>query len=131
MSTAVATRTEEFLAPEEMLKMVIDWTGGCGSMPGNADVLEALIDVGVEKERLLLLAHALAKGTWTRYAAANLVLEMLSASRVRAAVALHGHRHHGLRLDEARRDVRTMRGEARELVQREVLISAQAQGMKS
>jgi dTDP-4-dehydrorhamnose reductase len=121
--SSVATQTEEFLAPEEMLKMVIDWTGGCTVTPGNADVLEALLDVGVEKERLLLLAHALAKGVWSRYAAANLVLEMLSARRVRAAIARHGHLHHGLRLDEARRDVRTMHSEARELVQREILLT--------
>ncbi len=121
--SAVATQAEEFLAPEEMLKMVIDWTGGCTAAPGNADVLEALLEVGVEKERLLLLAHALANGVWSRYAAANLVLEMLSARRVRAAVARHGHQHHGLRMDEARRDVRTMHSEARELVQREILLT--------
>ena len=121
--SSVATETAEFLAPEDMLKMVIDWTGGCTATPGNADVIEALLEVGVEKERLLLLAHALAKGVWSRYAAANLVLEMLSARRVRAAVARHGHLHHGIRLDEARRDVRTMHSEARELVQREILLT--------
>ena len=125
MSEAVHTAETELLTPEQMLAMVIDWTGGCKHKPGNADVLEALISVGVEKERLLLLAHALANGVWTRYAAANLVLEMLSASRVRAAVALHGHLHHGLGLLEARRDVRTLRSEARELVQREILLTVQ------
>ena len=125
MSETVHTAETELLTPEQMLTMVIDWTGGCKHKPGNADVLEALISVGVEKERLVLLAHALANGVWTRYAAAHLVLEMLSASRVRAAVALHGHLHHGLGLLEARRDVRTLRSEARELVQREILLSVQ------
>ena len=121
--TPVHTRETELLTPHEMLLMVVDWTGGCQRSPGNADVIEALLQCGVEKQRLILLSHALTNGMWTRYAAASLVMEMLSASRVRAAVALHGHRYHDLSLMEARRDVRSLRAEAREIAQREILMS--------
>jgi hypothetical protein len=122
----VHTRETEFLTPTEMLQIVVDWTGGCAAEPGNADVLQALLDAGVAKERMVLLAHALAQGAWSRYAAAHLVMEMLSSSRVRAAVVRHGHLRHGLTLLGARRDVRTLRDEAREIVQREVLAGVKA-----
>lgn len=127
----VATAETEFLTAPEMLKIVIDWTGGCPNGEANADVLQALVDCGVEKERLKLLAHALVRGAWTRYAVAALVLEFLSAGRVRAAVARHGHTHHGLSRLEARRDVRTLYMEAREIVQREVLLTVQKRGSRA
>jgi len=122
----VRSREVELLTPSDMLKLVIDWTGGCPAEPGNADVLKALMDCGVEKEKLLTLAYALKHGSWTRYAAAHLILEILSARHVRAAVALHGHRNHGISLVEARRDVRELRSEAREIAQREVLMTVAA-----
>jgi hypothetical protein len=126
----VRSQEIEALTPSDMLKLVIDWTGGCPAKPGNADVLEALMEVGIPKEKLVLLAHALAKGVWTRYAAAHLVLEMLQARHVRAAVALHGHRHHGLSLLQARKDVAELRSEAREIAQREVLMHVERRAAK-
>ena len=125
----VATAETELLTPPEMLAVVVDWTGGCPAEPGNADVLQALLDVGVAAERLVLLAHALAHGVWTRYAASALVLELMQSSRVRAAVARHGHTHHGLTRLEARRDVRALHTEAREVVQREVLLNVERRGV--
>jgi hypothetical protein len=122
----IHTPETELLTPQDMLLLVIDWTGGCQAAPGNTDIIEVLMTVGVTKEKLVLLAHALTKGVWTRQAAAALVLEMLSSSRVRAAIALHGFRHHGIPLCEARRDVRSLRAEARELVQREILMSVKS-----
>ena len=122
----VQTRETEFLTPQDMLELVSDWTGGCSNEPGNADVLEAMLETGVTKERLVLLAHAISQGVWTRYAAAALVMELLSSGRIRAAVARHGKTLHGLTLLEARRDVRALRNEAREIVQREVLLSVKA-----
>lgn len=119
----VRDRQVELLTPSDMLKLVIDWTGGCPAEPGNDDVLQALMECGVKREKLVLLAHALTNGVWSRYAAAHLVLEMLSARHVRAAVALHGHRNHGLSLLQARRDVYELRSEAREIAQREVLMT--------
>jgi hypothetical protein len=119
----VRTKEVELLTPSDMLKLVIDWTGGCPAEPGNSDVLKALMECGASKERLVMLAYALKHGAWSRYAAANLVLEMLSALHVRAAVALHGQRNHGLSPLQARRDVRELRNEAREIVQREVLMT--------
>lgn len=127
---AVATAEIEALTPEDMLELVADWTGGCQNKPGNADVIEALLEVGVEKERLVKLAHLIAAGTWSRYAAAALVLEMLSAGRVRAAVARHGKLQHGLTLLEARGDVRALRNEAREIVQREILLTVKKDGIE-
>ena len=124
----VATHAGEMLTPREMMEIVVDWTGGCRGKLGNTDVIEALLGVGVTKEKLVLLALALVNGAWTRHAIATLILEMLSASRVRAAVAVHGHRYHGLSLCEARRDVRSLRDEAREMAQREVLATIRPRG---
>ena len=121
----VQTPEVEALTPVDMLKLAIDWTGGCPQDPGNSDVNRALIECGVPPQKLLELAHMLARGAWTRYAAAHLILEMLSARHVRAAVALHGHRCHGLSLFQARRDVEELRGEARQIAQREVLMTVQ------
>jgi hypothetical protein len=52
-------------------------------------------------------------------------MELLSARRVRAAVVRHGKMLHELSLLQARRDVRTLRAEAREILQREILRSVQ------
>lgn len=120
---AVQTAQTEAITPGEMLALVADWTGGCRAKPANDDVLQALLDVGVQQHRLVAMAHLLKNGRWTRYAAASLVLELLSAGRVRAAVVRHGKTCHGLSLLEARRDVRALRQEAREIVQRAVLAS--------
>jgi hypothetical protein len=122
----VHTREGELVTPSEMLDLVADWTGDCPNAPGNADVIEVLLEVGVEKEKLVQLAYAIARGAWTRRAAAAVIVELLGNARVRAAVARHGKLHHGLGLLEARRDVRTLRSEARELVQREILLSVEA-----
>lgn len=122
-SPAVATAEQEFLTPKEMLSLVQDWIGGCTSSPGNIDVIEILLATGVEKERLVMLAHLLVEARWSRYGGAHVIVELLGHPRVMAAVALHGHRFHGLGRLEARRDVRTLRAEAREIVQRELLAS--------
>ena len=124
----IQTAETEVLTPSEMLQLVEDWTGGCQSEPGNADVIEALLEVGVERSRLVLLAHAIARGAWTRYAVAALILELLRAGRVRAAIARHGKLHHGLSLLQARQDLRALHAEAREIAQREVLLTVGKKG---
>jgi hypothetical protein len=121
MNPLVATAETEFLTAEDMRGIVFDWIGACGVAPGHSDVTRALIACQVEPPRIKALAHALRVQRWTRSAIGHLILELLKERHVRAAVALHGHRHHGVGLAEARRDVAAIRQEAREMIQREVL----------
>jgi hypothetical protein len=122
------TERQDLLTPSEMVEMLVDWTGGCPSCPGNTDVVEVLMSVGVRPERLAQMANLLATAEWSRYAIGKLIVEVTSSPRVLAALVRHGNRYHGLRMDEARRDLRELRGEAREIVQREVLKSVGGRG---
>jgi hypothetical protein len=117
----IATQERELLVLEDMLEILKDWLGGCPNHPGNTDVIEVLVSLGVTAEELAAKALALAHGRWTRKAAGKLILDMTGTRRVSAALARHGRVYHGLRLDQARRDVRELHAEARELVQREIL----------
>lgn len=123
MNPLVATAETEFLTVDEMREIVFDWLGACEAAPGHGDVTRALLRCQVSRDRLKALAHALKVQRWTRSAMGHLVLELMKERHVRAAVALHGHRHHGRGLLEARQDVKAIRQEAREMVQREVLES--------
>ena len=111
----------ELMTTDDMVAIVKDWTGGCPSRPGNTDVLEVIMGLGIPPNQLAAMAQLLADGTWSRYAIGKLILEVTSSSRVMAALARHGKVYHGLRMDEARKDLRELRAEAREVVQREVL----------
>jgi hypothetical protein len=118
----IDTREKELLVVDDMVDILKDWLGGCPNHPGNTDVIEVLLRLGVTPQEIAAKGLALSVGEWTRRRAAALILDLTGTRRVSAALARHGKVYHGLRLDVARRDVRELHAEARELVQREILL---------
>lgn len=117
----IHTRETELLSADDMVAIVKDWLGGCPASPGNNDVLEVIVSLGIPPHVLAMMAHSLANQEWSRYEIGKMICNITKNPRAFAALARHGKVYHGLRLDQARRDLRELRAEARETVQREVL----------
>lgn len=121
MERVIHTKETELLTVDDMVDIVKDWLGGCPAAPGNTDVLEVIVSLGIPPHVLAMMAHSLSNQEWSRYQIGKLICSITSNRRTMAALARHGKVYHGLRLDQARKDLHELHAEAREAVQREVL----------
>ncbi len=112
---------------QSMLKLVMDWTGGCSASPGNNDIIAVIVQSGVmNQQNLIVLAHQIREtlenfGEETgleEHAIATVINECLIPRKVRARLIRHAWKYHGVRRAVAREDIAELRDETRGIMKR-------------
>ncbi len=112
------TSGETFLK-RSMRDLLKDWTGGCVACPGNFDVIQVVLQVGVMNRRnLRVLTHRNAQDSLDGTALATVIHEFLRHRKLRIRLQRHAMKYHGITRQQAKADLKELETETADLMRK-------------
>jgi hypothetical protein len=111
--------TDETFLKRSMRDLLKDWTGGCSACPGNFDVIQVVLQVGImDRRNLRVLAHRAAQNSLDETALATIIHEFLRHRKLRIRLQRHAIKYHGINRRQAKADLKDLETETADLMRK-------------